>query len=260
MSTLATYKTRSIKLILWRGSLVLIVIFIWVSPSLRSIIILKNLFLGFNWPFLAKWFLGILLLAEIRFTFLVELPLLSCVMSASCPLASSSTWMCVIKVSKDVSFCLCRKVFWNFLQDCGCLSTMPTTTKLSPILRSPTLSFGFSYVCSMYLNLLKIVGAKHNNNGNNTKRNWIILLNIINLKIRNIQHYLDWGVTLAFFKEIQALNFLSFVTGADILWLISPRIQQPKNVEWLEQHLHKMFKPKTSLERTPFYNKNLSIF
>ena len=49
--------------------------------------------------------MGILLLVEIRFTFVVELPLFSCVMSASCPLASSSTWMRVIKVSKDVSFC-----------------------------------------------------------------------------------------------------------------------------------------------------------
>ena len=45
MSILVTDKTRSIKLILWRGSLVLIVIFIWVSPSLRSIIIFeKSLF------------------------------------------------------------------------------------------------------------------------------------------------------------------------------------------------------------------------
>ena len=41
MPTLATNKTVSIKLILWRGSLVLIVIFIWVSLSLRSIIIFK---------------------------------------------------------------------------------------------------------------------------------------------------------------------------------------------------------------------------
>ena len=41
MPTLATNKTVSIKLILWRGFLILIVIFIWVSPSLRSIIIFK---------------------------------------------------------------------------------------------------------------------------------------------------------------------------------------------------------------------------
>ena len=79
------------------------------------LLFLKALFLGFNWPFLGKWFLGILLLVEIRFTFVVELPLLSCVMSASCSLASSSTTrMRVIKVSKTVSFCLCCKVFWNF--------------------------------------------------------------------------------------------------------------------------------------------------
>ena len=70
------------------------------------LLFLKALFLGFNWTFLGKWFLGILLLDEIRFTFVVELPLLSCVMSASCSLASSSTRMQVIKFSTDVSFCL----------------------------------------------------------------------------------------------------------------------------------------------------------
>ena len=42
MPTLATYKTRFIKLILWRGSLILIVIFIRDSLSLRSIIIFKG--------------------------------------------------------------------------------------------------------------------------------------------------------------------------------------------------------------------------
>ena len=78
------------------------------------LLFLKTLSLGFNWPFLGKWFLGILLLVEIRFTFVVELPLLSCVMSASWSLASSSTRMRMIKVSKDVSFYLCRKVFINY--------------------------------------------------------------------------------------------------------------------------------------------------
>ena len=51
-----------------------------------------------------------------------------------------------------------------------------------------------------------ICWCKHNNNGNHTKRNWIILLNIINLKRKITQHYLDWGVTLALFKEIQVLG------------------------------------------------------
>ena len=86
--------------------------------------------------------------------------------------------------------------------------------------------------------------CNHNNNENNTTRNWIILLNIINIKKKKItQHNLDWGAALALFKEIQAfgwLNFitgadllwlvfgwLNFVTGADLLWLVSPRIQQP---------------------------------
>ena len=38
---------------------------------------------------------------------------------------------------------------------------------------------------------------------------------------------MDWGTALALFKEIQALNWLIFVTGADLLWLVSPKIQQP---------------------------------
>ena len=67
----------------------------------------------------------------------------------------------------------------------------------------------------------------HNNNGNNTTRNWIILLNIISIKKGITQHNLDWGATLALFKEIQALGWLNFVIGAYLLWLVSPKIQQP---------------------------------
>ena len=33
-------------------------------------------------------------------------------------------------------------------------------------------------------------------------------------------------MALALFKEIQALGWLSFVTGADILWLVSWEVQQ----------------------------------
>ena len=69
--------------------------------------------------------------------------------------------------------------------------------------------------------------CNHNNNGNNTTRNWIILLNIISIKKGITQHNLDWGAALALFKEIQVLGWLNFVTGADLLWLVSPRIQQP---------------------------------
>ena len=70
--------------------------------------------------------------------------------------------------------------------------------------------------------------CKHNNDGNNTTRNWIILLNIINVKKEITQHYLDWGATLALFKEIQALGWLNFVTGVNLLWLVSLKIQQSK--------------------------------
>ena len=69
--------------------------------------------------------------------------------------------------------------------------------------------------------------CKHNNNENNTKKNWIILLNIIDVKKGNIQHYLDWGAALALFKEIQALGWLNFVISADRLWLVSHKIRQP---------------------------------
>ena len=40
---------------------------------------------------------------------------------------------------------------------------------------------------------LRLDGANHNNNRNNTTRNWIVLLNILNLKRKVTQHYLDWG-------------------------------------------------------------------
>ena len=69
--------------------------------------------------------------------------------------------------------------------------------------------------------------CNHNNNGNNTTRNWIILLNIISIKKGITQHNLDRGATLTLFKEIQALGWLNFVIGADLLWFVSPRIQQP---------------------------------
>ena len=58
-------------------------------------------------------------------------------------------------------------------------------------------------------------------------RNWIILLNIISIKKGITQHNLDQGAALTLFKEIQALCWLNFVTGADLLWLLSPKIQQP---------------------------------
>ena len=76
--------------------------------------------------------------------------------------------------------------------------------------------------------MLKVfVGAKHNNNGDNTMRNWIVLLNMINLKRKITQYYLNWGAALTLFKKIQALGWLNFVTSVDLLWLVSPRIQQP---------------------------------
>ena len=48
-------------------------------------------------------------------------------------------------------------------------------------------------LCRLHvMNLLKIVDwCKHNNNKNNTKKNWIIFLNIIYLNREITQHYLD---------------------------------------------------------------------
>ena len=37
----------------------------------------------------------------------------------------------------------------------------------------------------------RLCWCKHNNNWNNTMKNWIIFLNIINLKIKITQHYFD---------------------------------------------------------------------
>ena len=71
-------------------------------------------------------------------------------------------------------------------------------------------------LCRLHvLNLLNC-WCKHNNNGNITKNKPNNTLNIINLKIRT-RHFLDWGATLALFKEIQALSWLIFVTDADRL-------------------------------------------
>ena len=54
-------------------------------------------------------------------------------------------------------------------------------------------------------------------------------MNIINLRLENTQHYLDWGAAfapiLAFFKEIQALGWLNFVTGANLLPSPSPCVR-----------------------------------
>ena len=84
------------------------------------------------------------------------------------------------------------------------------------------------------------------------------MLNIINLKIRT-QHYLDWGTALALFKEIQTFSWLIFVTNVDLLWLVSPLgYNSPTNVVWLEQLLHKVFKPKAPPEEYLSLAQNLS--
>ena len=79
------------------------------------------------------------------------------------------------------------------------------------------------------------------------------MLNIINLKIR-IQHYLDWGAALTLFKEIQAIGWLIFVTGADLLWLVSPRIQQPNKCCMARTASTQSVQAQSSIRRTPFFD------
>ena len=103
-------------------------------------------------------------------------------------------------------------------------------TQRKPLLRVCWEAILGGFILNFVLNFLEPSGVcwcNHNNNGNNTTRNWIILLNIISIKKGITQHNLDWGATLALFKEIQVLGWLNFITGADLLWLVSPWIQQP---------------------------------
>ena len=76
--------------------------------------------------------------------------------------------------------------------------------------------------------------------------------NIINLKIKTL-HYLDWGTTLALFKEIQTLGWLIFVTDADLLWLVSPRIQQPNKCYMARIASAQSVQAQSSTRRTPFF-------
>ena len=48
---------------------------------------------------------------------------------------------------------------------------------------------------------VRLDGANYNNNRNNTTRNWIVLLNILNLKRKITQHYLDWGWLFIFHNK-----------------------------------------------------------
>ena len=77
--------------------------------------------------------------------------------------------------------------------------------------------------------------------------------NIINLK-RWTQHYLDWGATFALFKEIQALGWLIFVTGAELLWLVYPRIQQPNKCCMTRTTSAQSVQTPSSTRRTPFFD------
>ena len=72
------------------------------------------------------------------------------------------------------------------------------------------------------------------------------------MKIRT-QHYLDWDATLALFKEIQALGWLIFIIGADLLWLISSRIEQPNKCCMTRTACVQSVQAQNSTKRTPFF-------
>ena len=76
--------------------------------------------------------------------------------------------------------------------------------------------------------------------------------NIINLKVRT-QHHLDWGAALTLFKEIQALGWLIFVIGANLLWFVSPRIQQLKKCCIARTAPAQSVQAQSSTRRTSFF-------
>ena len=55
-------------------------------------------------------------------------------------------------------------------------------------------------------------------------------LDCVDVILYMIQYNLEWGAALALFKEIQALGWLNFVTGADLLWLVSRAIYSPMDM------------------------------
>ena len=121
MSTLATDKTRSIKLILWRGSLVLIVIFIWVSPSLRSIIIFEKSLFRLQLTISRKMIFGHIIIGrnKVYLSGGITIALLchECILSSSLLLHMDAC-------DQSLQGCLILFVLQSLLE-------LPTTTKLS---------------------------------------------------------------------------------------------------------------------------------
>ena len=133
MPTLATDKTGSIKLILWRGSLVLIVIFIWVSPSLRSIIIFKGSFFRLQLTISRKMIFGHIIIGWNK-----VYPCGGITIALLCHewILSSSLLFHVDACDQSLQRCLLLFMPQSLLElppRCGSLSIMPTTTKLSQI-------------------------------------------------------------------------------------------------------------------------------
>ena len=60
-------------------------------------------------------------------------------------------------------------------------------------------------------------------------------------------------MALTLFKEIQILGWLIFVTGADLLGLVSPRIQQPNKCCMAGTASAQGVQAQNSTRRTPFF-------
>lgn len=113
----------------WFSLIVRLTIYFYIFHSLLKLTNSRNLISG-------KW-----LFVEIKFTFVPECPLLSCVIYASWPLASSSadaSDQCL----QGHLFLLMACWLWNSLHDGGSLLPMiAATTRFSPILMPSNLTY-----------------------------------------------------------------------------------------------------------------------
>ena len=131
MPTLAIAKTRSIKLILLRGSLVLIVIFIRVSHFSRFIIIFENSLFMFQLTIYRKIIFGHIIIGKNKVYLCggITIALLyhECILSSNLLLHTDA---CDQSLQGCLVLFVPQSLFLNSLQDCGSLLTMPTTTRL----------------------------------------------------------------------------------------------------------------------------------
>ena len=117
-----------------KGSLVLIVIFIWVSPSLRFIIIFKGSLFRLQLTIFRKMIFGYIIIGwnKVYLCGGITIALLchECILSSNLLLHTDA---CDQSLQGCLILFVPQSLFLNSLQDCGSLSIMLTTTKLSQI-------------------------------------------------------------------------------------------------------------------------------